>query len=198
MLMLNLLEKYAKIRRPNFWEIRMKKILETERLILREYTLNDFDDLYAILSDAETMKHYPAPYDEKGTARWLEWSLDNYAKYGFGLWAIELKNGGFIGDCGITMQNIDGEILPEIGYHIHRSYWRQGYAKEAASAARDWLFENTDFNEAYSYMKYTNVASYSTAASIGMKKIKEYPDKEDTVCFVYRITRDEWRAKTAD
>lgn len=60
----------------------MKKILETERLILREYTMNDFDDLYEILSDAETMKHYPAPYDEKGTRRWLNWSLENYKTYG--------------------------------------------------------------------------------------------------------------------
>ena len=97
----------------------MKKIIETRRLILREYTLEDFDGLYAILSDAETMKHYPKPYDKNGTMRWLKWSLDNYEKYGFGLWAIEIKETGeFIGDCGITMQNIDGKTLPEIGYHI--------------------------------------------------------------------------------
>lgn len=173
----------------------MKIILKTERLVLREYTLDDFDGLYSILSDPETMKHYPKPYDERGTMRWLNWSLDNYAKYGFGLWAIELKeNGRMIGDCGITMQNINGEILPEIGYHIHRMYWRQGYAKEAASAVRDWFFENTGFQEVYSYMKYSNVASYSTAASIGMRKIREYPDPTDTVCYVYSLTRNDWKA----
>ena len=55
----------------------MKRILETPRLILREYTPADFDDLYAILSDPETMRHYPRPYDEKGTMRWLSWSFDN-------------------------------------------------------------------------------------------------------------------------
>ena len=38
--------------------------LETERLILREYTMDDFDALYEILYDPETMKHYPKPYDE--------------------------------------------------------------------------------------------------------------------------------------
>lgn len=171
----------------------MKIILETERLVLREYTPDDYEGLYAILSDPETMKHYPKPYDENGARRWLNWSLDNYAKYGFGLWAIELKQGGeMIGDCGITMQNIDGEILPEIGYHIHRTYWRQGYGKEAAGAVRDWFFENTDFGEVYSYMKYSNVASYSTAASVGMQRIKEYPDPDDTTCYVYRLTRNDW------
>ncbi len=171
----------------------MKKIIETERLILREYNLDDFQDLYEILSDSENMRHYPKPYDENGTKRWIRWSIDNYEKYGFGLWAIELKNSGqFIGDCGITMQNIDGESLPEIGYHIHKNHWRKGYAKEAASAVRDWFFESTEFSAVYSYMTHTNVPSYSTAASIGMKKIKEYPDEKGLVHFVYALTRGEW------
>ena len=95
-------------------------VLETERLILREYTWDDFDVLYTLLSDPVTMQHYPQPYNEAGTRRWIQWNLDNYQKYGFGLWAIILKQTGcFIGDCGITMQPIDGESLPEIGYHIH-------------------------------------------------------------------------------
>ena len=167
--------------------------METQRLILREYTQEDFDGLYAILSDPVTMQHYPKPYDAAGTQRWLDWSFSNYKTYGFGLWAIELKETGeFIGDCGITMQPIDGQQLPEIGYHIHNNHWRKGYGKEAASAVRNWAFENRDFDCLYSYMKYTNVASYSTARSIGMTKIKEYPDEQDGILYVYRITREEW------
>ena len=136
-------------------------IIETQRLRLREYTQSDFDGLFAILSDPVTMQHYPKPYDAAGTQRWLDWSFQNYRTYGFGLWAIELKETGeFIGDCGITMQPIDGQQLPEIGYHIHKNHWRRGYAKEAASAVRDWAFANRDFNALYSYMKYTNTASY--------------------------------------
>ena len=174
----------------------MKRIIETERLVLREYAMADFSGLYKILSDTETMKHYPKPYDERGTLRWLEWSLDNYAKYGFGLWAIELKDTGeFIGDAGITMQNIDGETLHEIGYHIDKRHWRCGYAKEAASAVRDWFFENTDFDFVYSYMTKTNVPSYSTAASIGMKRIKEFTDTDYSACFVYGLSRQEWENK---
>ena len=52
--------------------------------------------------------------------------------------------------------------------HIHKKYWRRGFAKEAARAVRGWVFTNTDYNEIYSYMKYTNVGSYSTAIAIGM------------------------------
>ena len=172
----------------------MKTILETERLLLREYVIEDFDALYEILSDEETMRHYPAPFDADRVRRWITWNLDNYQKYGFGLWAVVLKETGkLIGDCGVSMQNIDGELLPEIGYHIHKKYWRRGFAKEAARAVRDWVFSNTEYDEIYSYMKYTNIASYSTALANGMKKVKEYPDPKNTISYAYSITRDEWR-----
>ena len=168
-------------------------MIETERLLLRPYTLSDFDSLYEILSDPETMQHYPAPYDEEKTRNWITWNLDNYEKYGFGLWAVVLKETGeFIGDCGITLQNIDGEILPEIGYHIHKKYWRRGFAKEAARAVRDWGFRNTQYDIFYSYMKYTNIGSWSTALANGMKKVKEYPDPKNTISYAYAITREEW------
>ena len=171
-------------------------IIETQRLILREYTMEDFDGLYEILSDPVTMQHYPKPYDEKGTLRWLNWSLDNYKKYGFGLWAIVLKETGeFIGDCGLTMQPIDGQSLPEIGYHIHRNHWRKGYGSEAARAVRDWGFENTQFDALYSYMTAGNTASWSTAKSAGLHKLKEYMDGDEGKMYVYAITRQEWEAR---
>ena len=85
-------------------------------------------------------------------------------------------------------------MLPEIGYHIHKRYWRQGFAKEAARAVRDWVFQNTQYDTIYSYMKYTNIASYSTAVSNGMRKVKEYPDPKNTISYAYAITRSEWEA----
>lgn len=111
-------------------------ILETERLILREYVADDFDAIFEILSDPETMQHYPSPFDEDKTRNWINWNLDNYKKYGFGLWAVVLKETReFIGDCGITIQNIDGEMLPEIGYHIHKKYWRKGICKRGCKGS---------------------------------------------------------------
>ena len=160
-------------------------VIETDRLILREYVTEDFNALFEIVSDKETMQHYPAPFDEDKTKGWIQWNLDNYEKHGFGLWAVVLKETGeFIGDCGITMQDIDGEMLPEIGYHIHKKHWRRGFAKEAAMAVRDWVFSNTRYDTIYSYMKYTNIGSYSTALAIGMRKVKEYPDPKNTISYV--------------
>lgn len=169
--------------------------IETPRLILRELTPEDFDALHEILSDPETMRHYPKPFDEARTRGWIEWNLRNYAEHGFGLWAVVLrKTGALIGDCGLTLQNIDGDILPEIGYHIHKSHWRRGLGSEAARAVRDWAFENTRYDCLYSYMKYTNVASYSTAIANGMTKVKEYPDEKNGISCAYAITRAQWEA----
>ena len=167
-----------------------KIIMETPRLIIREYVQEDFEGLRAIICDAETMKYYPRPYDENSVTRWLNWCIKSYADNGFGLWALELKETGeFIGDCGISLQNIDGEILHEIGYHINKRFWRRGYAKEACAAVKEWFFENTDCDRVYSYMNKENVASYSTARANGMRLIKEYNDGEEDL-LVYMVEKN--------
>ena len=168
-------------------------VIGTENLLLREFTHEDFPALFEIFSDPETMRHYPKPFDENRTKDWIEWNLQNYEEYGFGLWAVVLRETDeFIGDCGLTIQNIDGESLPEIGYHIHKNHWRKGFGSEAASEVRDWAFMNTEYDCLYSYMKYTNIGSYSTAVAIGMKKVKEYHDEKNGISYAYAIKREEW------
>ena len=170
----------------------MKKILETERLVLREMTMDDFDALYAVLSDAEIMQHYPYTFDEERVRSWIERNMDRYKEDGFGLWAVCLKDTGeMIGDCGLTLQNIDGTMLPEIGYHIRKDQQRKGYAKEAAAAVRDWAFQNTEYPALYSYCKYTNVGSFKTAESIGMHFEKEYEDEANKITHVSVIRRED-------
>ena len=75
------------------------------------------------------------------------------------------------------MQNINGVIKPEIGYHIRKDMRKKGYAKEVASAARDWTFHNTPFNEIYSYMNHTNEPSIKTTISFACRLSDEYEDK---------------------
>jgi len=165
-------------------------ILKTDRLFLREMTMDDFDALYKVLADRNIMQHYPYTFDEKRVSDWIERNMNRYNEYGFGLWAVCLKETGeMIGDCGLTLQNIEGEMLPEIGYHIRVDHQRKGYAKEAAAAVRDWAFANTDYPALYSYCKYTNVGSYKTAESIGMHFEKEYPDSENKITHVSVILR---------
>ena len=169
-------------------------VIETNRLFLREMTEEDFHALYRILADPSIMQYYPYSFDEARVKNWIERNMERYRIFGFGLWAVCLKEtGDMIGDCGLTMQMINGQIKPEIGYHIRADRQRNGYAREAAIAVRDWAFENTEYDCLYSYMKYTNVGSYATAAAAGMKKVKEYPDEKNKISYAYAITREEWR-----
>lgn len=171
----------------------MVNIIETERLYLREMTQEDFPALYTVLADSDIMRHYPYSFDENRVCGWIETNIERYRVYGFGLWAVVLKETGeMIGDCGLTMQNINGRISPEIGYHIAKSHQRQGYAKEAARACRDWTFVNTPFNRLFSYMKTANVASSATAEANGMTLVDIFTDSEGERTSVYAITRDEW------
>ena len=170
----------------------MKKILETERLFLREMTMDDFDALNAVLGDDTIMIHYPYTFDEARVRSWIERNMNRYRNDGFGLWAVCLKDSGeMIGDCGLTLQNIEGEMLPEIGYHIRADRQGQGFAREAALAVRDWAFANTEYPALYSYCKYTNVGSFKTAESIGMKFLKEYPDADNEITHVSVIRRED-------
>ena len=168
-------------------------IIETERLFLREMTEDDFHSLYKILADSNIMQHYPYIFDEGRVRNWIVRNIERYKTFGFGLWAVCLKaTGEMIGDCGLTMQLIDGQIKPEIGYHIRADMQRKGYAKEAAIAVRDWTFMNTPFNIVYSYMKYTNEASVKTAISYGCIQVDEFTDDINEITKVFAISRDEW------
>ena len=170
----------------------MKKILETDRLFLREMSMDDYDALHTVLADPVIMQHYPYAFDEQRVRSWIERNMNRYRENGFGLWAVCLKNTGeMIGDCGLTLQNIDGKMLPEIGYHIRADCQRKGYAKEAAMAVRDWAFRNTDYPALYSYCKYTNEPSFRTAEAIGMHFDREYPDEANGITHVSVITRDD-------
>ncbi len=168
-------------------------VIETKRLISREMTEKDFDALYQILTDSDIMQHYPYTFDEDRVRGWINRNIERYQIFGFGLWAVCLKETGeMIGDCGLTMQLINGQIRPEIGYHIRADQQRKGYAKEAAVGVRDWTFHNTPFNIIYSYMKYTNEPSYKAAISWGCKQVDEFEDDVNEITKVYAITREEW------
>lgn len=164
-------------------------ILETTRLRLRELTLDDLEQLHPILSDPIAMQHYPKPFDREMTEGWIEWSLRNYAEHGFGLWAVVHKDDArLIGDCGLTIQNVDGVAELEIGYHIMRSYWGQGLATEGAIASRDHAFDNLGRQRVISWMRAENLASRRVAEKVGMRLEKETTGKDGRPHVVYSMT----------
>jgi RimJ/RimL family protein N-acetyltransferase len=151
------------------------KIIETERLYLRELHVNDKKELMKVLSDPESMEFYPSPFSEEKVEKWIQWNIENYMTYKHGLWAVILKEGEvFIGDCGITMQDIGDETIPEIGFHIIKEYCNKGYATEAALACKEYAFKVLHYPKIFSYTAVRNTPSQKVAEKIGLQIYKYF------------------------
>ncbi|SFR88553.1 EFR1 family ferrodoxin [Anaeromicropila populeti] len=155
--------------------VKINKIMETERLYLRELRMEDKKELMKVLSNSESMQFYPHPFSEEEVEKWIEWNLDNYKKYKHGLWAVIAKEGDvFVGDCGITMQNIGDKTVPEIGFHIIMEYCKQGFATEAAYACMEYAFNVLQYPEVFSYTTIRNIPSQKVAEKLGMRIYKYF------------------------
>ena len=149
-------------------------ILETERLLLREFVPDDAEALAAVLSDPETMRYYPAVLDRDGVAAWIERNRRRYTDAGHGLWAMVSKSSGEVtGDCGLTRQTVEEVDEIEIGYHVRRDLWGRGYAPEAARACRDYGFERLGAERLISLIRPENIPSRRVAEKTGLTLWKE-------------------------
>ena len=169
-------------------------VFETDDLIVREFTEDDFSRWHEVLSDPEAMRFYPAPFTAEKIREWIEWTKGCYAEHGFGLWALILKETGeFIGDCGITMQNIweDGRLFPEVGYHVIRRFQGRGYASRAAAGCVRYAFDVLGMPEIFSKQRADHEASRRVAVNAGMTLREEFTGKNGIRKSVYSVKRDE-------
>jgi ribosomal-protein-alanine N-acetyltransferase len=144
-------------------------ILVTDRLALREMALGDVDFVAAMLADPEVMRFYPRCYSRDEAHAWVRRQMERYARYGHGLWLVLDRRGGEpVGQVGLTIQDVDGAEEPEVGYLIHRPFWRRGFATEAALATRDYAFNTLGKTRVISLIRPENVPSQGVAAKMGM------------------------------
>ena len=144
-------------------------ILETERLYLRELNQADFNSLCRILQDEKVMYAYEGAFSDEEVQEWLDRQISRYEKWGFGLWAVVLKETDeMIGQCGLTMQPWKEEEVLEVGYLLQRLYWHKGYATEAARACKKYAFDVLNADEVCSIIRDTNTASQNVAVRNGM------------------------------
>lgn len=148
--------------------------IETRRLQLRHFTLNDTDDLYRIYRHRKLFKYMS---DEKPLlreqARGLIHSLtETWQQHGFGVWAIVYKkHQKLIGHCGFKFLENTPEI--QMGYLLLPSYWGMGLGTEAASAALKYGFEITQLERIVAIAKSENIASRRVMEKVGMKYEKD-------------------------
>ncbi len=134
----------------------------------------DLDFLAEVLGDPEVMRFYPKPLARSEAAAWIERQRARYARDGHGLWIVQRRDGGGpVGQAGLVMQEIDGEKIPEIGWMIHRAFWRRGYASEAALAIRSAAFGEFGYDRVISLIRPENLPSQGVARKLGMEPIRE-------------------------
>ena len=145
-------------------------ILETERLRLRELTLDDVEPMHAILSDPITMQFWPQPFEREGTERWVNRSIAAYRELGFGRYAVILKaSGELIGDCGFMRSEVNGILENDLGYIFDKQVWSQGFATEAAKACLQYGIDHLNMKRVVASMETKHLASRAVAEKIGLR-----------------------------
>jgi len=158
-------------------------------MVLRRMEISDVDDLLGIFSDPVAMRHYPATKSRAEAKEWVRWTLESYRNHGFGQWVAVLKGTGeFAGQCGLTVQEIEGTEEVEIGYLFLRRFWGRGLATEAARACRDYGFDRLGYDRLISLIGPDNLPSRRVAERVGLTLEKEIERRGMRMC-VYAIEK---------
>ncbi len=170
--------------------------IETARLRLRPYTLDDLDRLSVILSNPEVMKYSPKGSIPKGkekqvTREILEYFIEHWEKYGFGVWAaIEKTSGKLIGHCGLNCLPNTPDI--EVLYRFDQSYWNRGIATETTKACLQYGFEFVKLQKIVAIASPKHIASRRVMEKAGLKYEKDAHFYKIKVVY-YSIHRENWQ-----
>jgi RimJ/RimL family protein N-acetyltransferase len=154
----------------------MKIVLETLRLRLRELVPGDLDFMSEMLADADVMRYYPKRLTRELSSEWIDRQMARYQADGYGLWLAEKRDSGEpVGQIGLVRQEINGVHECEVGYLIHRPYWRHGFATEGAMACRDYAFQTLHVPRVVALVNPDNTASAGVASNLGMQVVGRAP-----------------------
>lgn len=166
----------------------MKKIIETDRLILRELNSNDSVHFYNLNTDPEVLKYTgDNPFTSIADAEKFLINYKDYQKNGFGRWAVILKEtNSFIGWSGLKLNE---ENLIDIGFRFFNKEWGKGYATESAKAVIKYGFESLNLNEIIGRASKDNIPSIKVLEKINMSFWKQdsFEGIEDSI--YYRINK---------
>lgn len=144
--------------------------ITTERLILREWTLDDFDVVHAYATDPEVVRYMSfGPNAEEDTRAFLRATLDHARatpRTDYGLAVTRREDGAFVGGVGLYLRN---PTKAELGYVYQRDAWGHGYATEAARALLDFGFRALGLHRIYALCVPANTASARVMEKLGMR-----------------------------
>ena len=170
--------------------------IETERLLLRQFSEHDLDDYARITGDPEVMRYVGGtPLSREDAWRSLSYLLGHWKIRGFGLWAAEeKKTGELVGRIGLYQP--EGWPGLEIGWLVDRQRWGEGFATEGGAAAMRHALTRLSPKRLISVIEPPNTASIRVAEKLGERFLRNEPLGGKEVC-IYGIDRADW-ARSAD
>lgn len=151
-------------------------VIETERCLLREMTLEDLDELYALYAGRDITKYMEGLYeDRKEEEAYTRAYIDYmYRFFGYGMWLVLQKDtGNIIGRAGLNNLDIHGTPSLEMGYMIGVPYQRQGYAMEVCRGIMQFAEEGTEFEELNCLIRKGNDISVHMMEKLGFSRREE-------------------------
>jgi RimJ/RimL family protein N-acetyltransferase len=172
-------------------------VLETERLLLRQFHEGDLDAYARITSDPLVMRHVGgSPLTRDEAWRSLGYLLGHWKIRGFGLWAAEEKaTGRLIGRIGLYRP--EGWPGLEVGWLVDRARWGEGFASEGGAASLRHAFEALRARRVISVIEPGNDASIRVAEKLG-ERLRERIQLQGRRVLVYAIARAEWQARHSE
>lgn len=177
--------------------------LDTPRLRLRAWRDSDLDPLAELCADPLVMRYFPGLLSRDDCAAAMARCRIHFARYGFGFWALELKeNGRLIGLAGLAWSRLQLPFCPavEVGWRLAHDHWGQGLAKEAAEASLACAFDRLQLAEVVAYTAAVNEPSLGLMEALGMQHEPADDFEHPHISAghplrphrLYRITRDAW------
>ena len=167
--------------------------LETERLLLREWSEADFDTYAGICADPDVMRYLGGkPFSRLEAWRHMAYLVGHWQLRGFGHWAVEEKaSGELVGRLGFS--HPQGWPGFELGWTLAKAKWGNGYATEGARRALEYAFTEMDRSHVISLIHPENRASIAVAERLG-ERVEGEAEILGIGVLVYGISRDAWRA----
>ena len=150
-------------------------ILETERLFIREFTLEDVDPISTVLSNPEVMKYsFRGVQSAEGINDYIKDCLANYKNHGFGQWAVIHKQSNqFVGVAGLNPGFDGDENIIHLAARFALPYWGKGYASEALKGIENYAKEVLGKKELYALIEPINKRSVKIILKNGFQFQKE-------------------------
>jgi ribosomal-protein-alanine N-acetyltransferase len=167
-------------------------MLETERLIIRQFTPDDLDKLIELRSDDEVIKYLGGRrlQNPEAIAKRLDFYIDCYRRFGYGMCAMIWKESGeMFGWSGLQPLEDSGDT--EVGYGMIREFWGKGIGYECAHTWLRYGFETANLKSIVAVASPDNVGSWRIMEKLGMRR-----EKTEThygmECVFYRIEREDF------